>query len=167
MSWRLIIHFSRLNCSFFTRLWRHLLKVFSESVTVSCRYILIELTISMLSYSSKCIFEWHCVYFLSFQMFFIGWTLTTKQLLKHLKISLFSHSHIIRHSLSSTVWAGVRSLCECVCFVSLLYESCQMANIHFCFIKSAFSHPPSHLVSSSFFLHILHPWCYSPLFSNF
>lgn len=59
-----------------------------------------------------------------------------KELLKHLMIYFvfsFTHhtSHPVIHRLS---WSEITlsvSVGVCVCFVSLLYESCKMANIHF------------------------------------
>lgn len=75
-----------------------------------------------------------------------GWTLTTKLLLKHLKILYHSLSFTSLSVIHYFSWCE-NTLCVCVCvcmcvcgvFVSLLYESCKMANIHLHYKVSFFS----------------------------
>lgn len=86
--------------------FRHVTAVFPlDSDGISCQYIYTIRNywqfppyLVMLSENDL------CFVFFSFYVFHIGWTLMTKQLLKHLKIFfLFYHSRIIRHPLSSTI----------------------------------------------------------------
>lgn len=111
--------------SFYTRLWLDILTLWSERMV-----------------------RVYCI------VFHDGWTLTTEQSLKHLKVYFVLSFFVVHVTPLSTVSAGVRSFCEFVCPV-FLYAFCMRAvkwPTSTCFIKSAFSHSPSLLVSSlSFF----------------
>lgn len=148
----------------------HQISVASSNPVVRARGSLFHVVIYYLELSSSqlvMLSEYILCFCFSFYVFHIGWTLTTKQLLKHLKI-YFVLSFIVLHvtPLSSTISAGVTTLrvcvCACVCvcgvFVSLLYESCKMANIHMLYKVSFFS-PTITFGFFSFFPHILHQWC--------
>lgn len=90
------------------------------------------------------------------------WTLTTRLLLKHLKIFYRSLSFTSLPVIHYFSWCEntCECVCECVCrvFVSLLYESCKMANIHLLYKVSFFS--PTITFGFLSFLHVsFHQWC--------
>lgn len=85
------------------------------------------------------------------------------QLLKHLKMYfVFSFTHHVTpcHPLCQLVSEHCVCARVCVCgvFVSLLYESCKMANIHLLYKVSFFS-PTITFGFLAFFLHALLRWC--------
>lgn len=130
----------------------------------SCVYILFGIIGSFHLGLSCSVNMIYFIFFSSHFVFYRQWTLTTTQMLKHLKI-YFVLSFIVLHvtPLSPTISDGVRTLCVCVfvcgVFVSLLYESCKMANIHLLYKVSFFS-PTITFGFLFFFLHVFpHQWC--------
>lgn len=110
--------------SFYTRLWLDILTLWSERMV-----------------------RVYCI------VFHDGWTLTTEQSLKHLKVYFVLSFFVVHVTPLSTVSAGVRSFCVSGVFVCFLYESCKVANIYLLYKVSVFSLtiPFGFL---SFFLHV-------------
>lgn len=114
-----INNFSLVTIFFSSRLWLDLLTLLSEWMGSVSLFMCLCTISNYWQIHLGLLRSVNMIYVLYFVLFsFVfhnGWTVTTKQLLKHLK-TYFVLSFIVLHvTLSSTIWAGVRTLCVFVC----------------------------------------------------
>lgn len=91
VSWSFMLNLFMLDNNDFIRRRSHVAAVFCGVIVRLIVHVLVNvLTVSILAWWIWCML-FFCCFFFSLYMFHIGWTLTTDQLLKHLKMYFVEH----------------------------------------------------------------------------